>query len=258
MKIGITEGIGINITNSFNYLGETFLLFCKAVKNIPVLRNPSIKTILYKQIYYTGIEPLKVIIPIGILIGIVIIAEINNILAISPELAGKLMVWTFIRELGPLLIAIVVITRSCTAITAELASMRLKREIDCLRILGINPIEYLVVPRVIGVSIAIFFLTFFFQVIAITGGLAFFSVITDTNFLYFLKDICSEITLFDLGISLFKSLVFGVVISIISCYKGIKKQSSITEVPESTKKAVVQCLFYIFYFDGIIAIMYLL
>jgi phospholipid/cholesterol/gamma-HCH transport system permease protein len=248
------QKIGENIINAFKYLEGYYALLCYSIRNIPLLRSTPIRSVFYKQIYFTGIEAMSKVAAIGILIGIVIITQIVNLVGSNAVLTGKILIWTVVRELGPLLAAIIIIARSGTAISSELGSMKVNREADSLRIMGINPVDYLIVPRVAGITISVFILAFYFQVIAIAGGLAFTSVFLDLSFSQHLKGIFSALKLFEVLVSLFKSLVFGLSISIVSCYQGFSVEASITEIPQAATRAVMQSLFLVFIFDGIITV----
>ncbi len=256
MQIINTQKIGSEIISGINHAMGAFDLFCDFWRNLSSLKSPTMRAILYKQIYFTGITPLFRVIMMGVLIGIVIITQVNNVVALDASLISKLLVWTIVRELGPLLVAILVIARSCTAMTSELGSMKVKREVDSLKIMGINPFSYLIVPRIVGTSVSMFMLTFYFQISAIAGGLVLSSIFMDSSFIGQLKNMFISLTFFDIGISLVKSAVFGLLISTISCYHGFRVESSITEIPQATIIAVMQSLFYIFVFDGIVAVIF--
>ncbi len=248
------QKIGRNIINAFKYLEGYYELFCYSIRNISLLRRAPIRSVFYKQIYFTGIEAMSKVAAIGILIGIVIITQIVNLAGSNAVLTGKILIWTVVRELGPLLAAIIIIARSGTAISSELGSMKVNREADSLRIMGINPVDYLIVPRIAGITVSVFILAFYFQVMAIAGGLAFTSIFLDLPFLQHLKGIFSALRIFEVVVSLSKSLVFGLLISIVSCYQGFSVKSSITEIPQAATRAVMQSLFLVFIFDGIITV----
>ncbi|MGR3177304.1 MAG: ABC transporter permease [Candidatus Anammoxibacter sp.] len=253
MQIINTQSAGKTVIGAIRHTNGAFQLFCDFIKNFTALRSTSMRTVLYRQVYFTAIEPLSRIIVIGIFIGI-IITQINSVVGLNAAIVGKLLVSTVVRELGPLLVAILIISRSCTAMTAELGSMKIKKEIDNLKIMGINPIRYLIVPRIMGVTISMFALTFYFQITTIVGGLALYSLFSNISFYKHINDIFLTLSLYDIGASLFKSIIFGIFISTIACYHGLRVHSSITEIPQTTIAAVMQSLFSIFIIDSIIAI----
>lgn len=248
------QHIGKNILNSLKTQKDSYRMLHNAMKNITVLKNPSIRSVLYRQIYFTGIEALNKIVLLGTLIGIIIITQVKNIVGSNAVLTGKILVWTMLREVGPLFAAIIIIARSCTAIAAELGSMKVNREMDSLRVMGINPFFYLIIPRIAGITIAVFILTFYFQVSAIIGGLVLSSLLVDIPFFQHVASIFSVLSFFEIGISFLKSAIFGLVISTVSCYHGFGVQASITEIPQATIKAVMQSLFIVFIFNGIITL----
>lgn len=240
---------------SIQHTKGAFELFLKTLRYISYLKIYPVRSVLYKQMYFTGIEALNKVITIGVLIGIVIITQVANIIGFNPILIGKILIWTVIRELGPLFVAIIVIARSCTACASELGSMKVNREIDALNIMGIDIYAYLVMPRIIGISISVLILTFYFQISAIGGGLIISSIFTDILFYEQLKGIFSILSLFQIAISLFKSVIFGFLISTVSCFHGLMVQSSITEIPQRTTVAVMESLFAVLIFNVIITIL---
>ncbi len=248
------ELIGSNILRGLRNSAGAFHLYIEAFRRLPSLNLAPVRLVLYKQVYFTGLEALAKIAIIGALVGVVIITQTANIVGMQSAITGKILTWMVVRELGPLFCAIVIIARSCTAIAAELGSMKVNREMDALKVMGIDPVSYLIVPRIAGVTLSVFILTFYFQIFAIVGGVVLSSILTDTPFLQQLTSILSALDLFEVGVSLFKSMVFGLIISTVSCFHGMRVRSSITEVPQMTTVAVMQSLFMVIIFDGIITV----
>lgn len=245
------KGLFLSIQNTKG----TFDIFLRALKCISHLKIYPVRSVLYKQIYFTGIEALNKVAIIGVLVGIIIITQVANIIGFNPFLIGKILIWTVIRELGPLFVAIIVIARSCTACASELGSMKVYREIDVLNIMGIDIYGYLVMPRIIGISVSVLILTFYFQISAIGGGLVISSLFTDILFYEQLKGIFSVLSFFQIIVSLLKSAMFGILISSISCFHGLMVKSSITEIPQRTTIAVMQSLFAVLIVNGIITVL---
>ena len=250
------ESIGANIIQEVKNSTGAFNLLVEAGGSATSLIKPPVRKILYKQVYFTGIEALNKIAILAVLIGLVIITQIVNIVGPQPLLIGKILLWTVVRELGPLFGAIIIIARSCTAIASELGSMKVHREVESLRIMGIDPVAYLIVPRILAVTISLFILTFYFQVISIVGGLALSSFFMDVSFMNHLEVIFSSLGFSDIIATLLKSITFGVAISTISCYHGLRASGSITEVPQMTTVAVMQSLFAVIILDGIVTLVF--
>ena len=228
---------------------ELVRLVAHTSQHIPHVMNPSVRRVLYKQLYFTGIQALLYVSILGALIGVLIITQTSNIVGMDPVLVGKVLVWTVVRELGPLLAAFLIIARSSTAIAAELGSMRANKEIDSLRLMGIGYVPYLIAPRVVGVTLSVVILTFYFEAMAIGGGLLIASSIGDVAFFSQVRAIFSVLGLHDIAVSLFKSLVFGLIISSSACFHGLRVRASIIEVPKVTTAAVMQALSLVLILD---------
>jgi phospholipid/cholesterol/gamma-HCH transport system permease protein len=109
-------------------------------------------------------------------------------------------------------------------------------------------------PRILGVTLSVFFLTFYFQFVAIFGGLFLSSILIDAPLLQQLRNVFEVLTFQEIGVSALKGLIFGLLISGSSCFHGLRVRHSITEIPQTTTAAVMQSLFFIFIFDGLITV----
>jgi len=230
------------------YLGTIYT----ALRGGASLKIHSVRTVLYRQIYFTGVEAIGMITLIASFIGFVIIAEVYNIVGTASELTGRVLVWVVVRELGPLFSAIIVIARSGTAVASELGSMKIAGEVSGLRLMGISPAEYLIVPRVFGIIVSVTALTFYFQIASVAGGLAISSLFFHVPLAEHLKNIFSTLTIYELAISILKGAIFGAVIASVVCYQGLNVKASITEIPQAATRAVMQSLFIVIIFDGMI------
>lgn len=209
---------------------------------------------LYKQIYFTGIEALAIVSWIALTIGLIIVTQVIGILPIigGERMIGEVLVWVVIRELGPLFAAIIVIARSGTAISSELGSMKVHNEISALEIMGISVNQYVVMPRVIGTAIAVFGLTFYFEVVSILGGYILAGFGKSIAFSVYIASILSASGVADVAATVLKSMIFGLIIGAVCCYHGLRVGKSITQIPQETTKAVIRSLFLIFIADGIV------
>jgi phospholipid/cholesterol/gamma-HCH transport system permease protein len=235
------------------FIGPFGLLYLFAA-NISSLRIAPSRMVLYKQIYFSGIESLNRVALLGTLIGIVIITQATNIAGANAVLTGKILIWSVSRELGPLFAAIVIIARSCTAVTAELGLMKVNGEVTVLRNLGIDPVQYLIVPRIAGITLSVFILTFYFQAAAVAGGLVVTNFFKDIPIFQHVDAIFSALNFIDMEVSLLKSFSFGLLIATVSCYHGFNVEASVTRIPVSISTAVMQSLFWVFILDGVITL----
>lgn len=247
------ERAGKKLINGIKTWAGYFGLTRHAFLNIRMLRLQPVRAVFLKQVYFTGIEAFGMVSVLAVLIGFVIIAEVANLAGASSDLMGKILVWTVVRELGPLFTAIIIIARSGTAIASELGSMKVGGEVDSLRVAGINPMDYLIVPRILGMIASVFVLTFYFIIMASVGGLLLSSaVFVDIPFLRHVKGMLATLSILESVVFIVKSLVFGTIIASVVCQQGLSVKSSITEIPQAATRAVMQSLFLVVIFDGII------
>jgi len=247
------ERIGGAVLRTTDYWkGFNELLFY-SLRRLGALGRPPVRLVFFKQIYFTGIEALGAVTIIAALSGIVITTQVTSLVGQNIALTAKVMLWMVVRELGPLLSAIVVIARSSSAVASELASMKIGGEIDDLRFMGISPGDYLVVPRIAGITLSVVAVTFFFQMTAIVMGYAFAAAIGFMPFIKSLSGVVSTLSLIEVLVSLLKAFVFGLVISITSCYYGLRVTGTVTAIPRAAARAVMRNLLTVFLLDGIIS-----
>lgn len=234
-------------------LSGQFAQFCACLLTPPSLGNPAIKAVLLKQIYFTGLEAWKIIMLVALILGTVIVSQVVGLVGGgNGSLTGKVLVWVVLRELAPLLTAMIVIARSGTAIAAELGSMKINREIDALELMGIPAERYLILPRIVGVSASICFLTVYFVLTSFIGGFLIVSIGRHIPYDQFLQGIVSSLGLLEVIVLAVKSLSFGIAIPLICCQAGMSVGSSATEVPQAATRAVINSLFTVFLLDGLI------
>jgi len=158
-----------------------------------------------------------------------------------------------VRELGPLLTAFVVIARSGSAISAEIATMMVNEEISALEMLGIDTLYLVVFPRIMGACMALMVLTVYFIAMGLLGGFCMGNIYAGLTFNDFQTYITREISFVDILGAVLKSAVFGVFIAAISIYYGFQAFSS-TQIPQVTTKAVVSSISMLFILDIIMTL----
>jgi phospholipid/cholesterol/gamma-HCH transport system permease protein len=220
------------------------------LKRVPVL-NEQVRL----QIRFTGVDALLLVVSVGMGLGAVtVIQAFSQLSALGAEqYLGPLLVLIIIRELGPLLAAILVIGRSGTAIAAELGYMQLHGEVDALESFDVNPHQYLLLPRALGVIISLFGLLCCFDAAALAGGFLIAKFKFGLPLGAFLNAIAGTLTNTDLGLTLVKGFLFGGSIAYHAAYCGLTVKRSSTEIPQAVTRAVVASLGVIFVFDGLLA-----
>jgi phospholipid/cholesterol/gamma-HCH transport system permease protein len=244
--------IGRAVLGAGDYWKGFHELLFYSLRRLGALGKPPVRLVFFKQIYFTGIEALGAVTVIAALSGIVITTQITSLVGQNIALTAKIMLWTVVRELGPLLSAIVIIARSSSATASELASMKIRGEIDHLRFMGIAPGDYLMVPRIAGITLSVVAVTFYFQMTAIVMGYTFAAIMGFMPFVKSITGVISTLSMTEVLVSLLKAFVFGLVISITSCYYGLRAIGTVTAIPRAATGAVMRNLLTIFLLDGII------
>lgn len=155
------------------------------------------------------------------------------------------------RELSPLMVAILVAGRSGSAFAAELGTMKVSEEIDALTTMGFDKFEFLVLPRVLSVTLAMPFLVIICNVVGIAGGLVAAITTLDITTAGYIGRLEMALSLWDIGTGLIKSLVFGFLIAALGCYKGINVKGGADAVGRYTTSSVVAGVFLIILSDAI-------
>jgi phospholipid/cholesterol/gamma-HCH transport system permease protein len=224
-----------------------------AFSHLRVLRIAPVNAVFHRQMFFTGVEAVRIVAVFGLLSGALVITQITSLVGGDSVLTVKILIWTVVREVGPLFAAIIIIARSSAAIASELALMKTRGEMDSLTRMGIPPHDYLLVPRIFGVTLAVLALTIYFQVVAIGGGLAISAMFQNVAYLDQVGRFLQTVKLAEFAVVAFKGCLFGLAISTISCYNGMQAQPSVTEVPKVAIKAVLQSLLFVFTLDALIA-----
>lgn len=226
-----------------------------ALCRLPALGRGPVRKVLLKQLYFTGIESLGAIGAVGFLVGLIIVTQMNNLVGRNEILMVRVLIWTIVRELGPLLAAIVIVGRSSSAIASELAAMQVNGEVKSLRRMAISPLSYLVMPRVLGMTLTSIALAFYFQAIAIGTGAAVAALRLDIALGSEIANFFEIISFREIAASFLKSAVFGILVSVVSCYHGLRVKAALTEIPQAASQAVIRSLLAVFVWDGVITVL---
>jgi phospholipid/cholesterol/gamma-HCH transport system permease protein len=210
--------------------------------------------VLFNQLRFTALEAVGLIVLLsGVLSYLTISATITQLDKVgASELIGQLMVVVIVRELGPLLTALAVVSRSGTAITAELATNTVLGEVRALEALGIDPYHYLVLPRLFGCIVSVSTLMVLFDVIAIAAGYFAAAAFGGMSAARYLGIVLSNLTTQDVALTVAKGLIFGTVVGIIPSYEGLSVRRGPTEIPQAVIRGTVGSIVVIFVFAALI------
>ena len=256
------EALGAAMRHFLEYAGDLAHLASKTVGGLLSLdrsRARSIGPAVKAQLRFTGENAVWLVAGAGAILGAVTLLQAYAQLAdFGPgQYTGTLLSAVILREFGPVLAAVLVIGRSGTAIAAELATMRLGEEVDALEAHGVDPAQYLLAPRVLGVIASLFALMIFLDAAALLAGYGVAAGKLGTPWGVFWGQVRSAIEVRDFAITGLKSAVFGTLIALQSCYFGLSVKASQTEIPQVVTKAVVAALVSVFIADGLfVALLY--
>ena len=250
-------------------IGQLFALFFRTIASLFAsnhnFRNDSRNIIL--QTFFTGIEIFPPLFTVATLFGTVTIIEVISLtgkMGMS-DFVGNLIVVTLIREMGPILTAFLIAGRTGSSLTTYIGGMVINSEVDALATMGINPIRYLVMPSVIGGTIATIIMNIIFSASAVGGG---FLVTKGIIFItgnapnvqitwgYLSAEILKALTLPDFVFAIVKPLVFGIIITTNACYQALNIQRDIRQVPKATSRSVITSFLYVVLADVVLSAFY--
>lgn len=256
----VLEGLGRTAFNSVQFL-KSFVSFTGelSVSFVYVLRNPG--GIRWQDALFVsekaGTDALPVVALISFLVGLIIAFQSAIPLGQfgADVFVANLVGLSIIRELGPLMTAVILAGRSGSAFAAELGTMKVNEEIDALLTMGLDPFRFLVVTRVLAAMVMTPLLTVFADLVGVLGGSVIFVSLGHPLVTYF-NQILSQVTYVDFLGGLLKSIVFGILIAGVGCLSGLQTKISARGVGESTTRAVVSAIILIVVADGIFAVVY--
>lgn len=216
-------------------------------------------TSLVAHVHQTGLNALPIVALLTFLVGAVVAFLGATILDDfgATIYTVNLVAFSFLREFGVLLAAILLAGRTASAFTAQLGSMKANEEIDALRTFGLSPVELLVIPRVLAMVISLPILTFVGMISGIVGGSLVCVVALDISVPQILNILETKVRVVHLLVGLGKAPIFAFVIAVIGCLEGFKASGSAQSVGEHTTSAVVQSIFMVILLDSIAAIFFM-
>jgi phospholipid/cholesterol/gamma-HCH transport system permease protein len=243
------ERVGGGVLDGIVALGRfvLFLLFALFETAMP----PYKVRLVLRQIRIIGADSFFLIALIAIFTGMVLGLQGEFTLSKfgSEGALGTVVSLVLVRELGPVLTALMITARAGSAMAAEIGAMQVTEQIDALTVMAIDPVQYLVSPRIVASIISFPLLTSMFDVIGIIGGYAVGVGLMGAPSASYFNGIAQNLSGDDISGGLYKALVFGLIVSWVSCYKGYNAQRMATGVSRATTEAVVLSSVLILVFD---------
>ncbi len=260
VRRSFTEQIGKGVCEIFqdlgkviSFVGELFLAMVYAARHPRQVRWRDTVRIAEAL----GVDALPIVLLIGFLMGLIMAFQAAVPLGQfgAQIFVANLIGLAILRELGPLMTAIVLAGRSGSAFAAELGTMKVREEIDALKTMGLEPVRFLVVPRVIAAVVMTPLLTVFADLVGLMGGSV---VLLSLGFplITFFHQLQSAVSYGSPVGGLVKAFFFGILVAAIGCLRGLQTKSGASAVGESTTSAVVSAIILIVVTDGIFSVIY--
>lgn len=245
---------GRQTRDAVGFFGRVAVTLTRSLRSARHLRLPSIA----RHIYETGIQAIPIVSLIAFLISVIIAyLSAQQLQQFGAEIyTVDLVAIAVLREMGVLLTAIIVAGRSGSAFAAEIGVMRLNEEIDALQSMGVDYYEVLVLPRLIGLIIALPLLTIIADAMGLAGGALLSSLLLDISLTQFIPRLQDALAPTTFWAGLIKAPVFALLIAMVGTYRGMQVRDSSRELGRLTTIAVVQSIFLVIFADAIFAVVF--
>jgi phospholipid/cholesterol/gamma-HCH transport system permease protein len=244
-----------DVVTTLGFLGRISVTAGKAVTSLKRLRPISIA----RHVYDTGVTAMPITALIAFLISVIIAyMSAQQLRRFGAEIfVVDLVTIGVLREMGVLLTSIIVAGRSGSSFAAELGSMKLNEEVDALYAIGVDPYEALVLPRILGLMIALPLLTIVADIIGLTGGALLCRYLLDIPLTQYVSRVIQSISPTTFWVGLFKAPVFALLIAMAGAFRGMQVQDSSRELGRLTTVAVVQSIFLVILADALFAVLFM-
>ena len=249
-----TVRIGREATDLLSFLGLTVTVLLRSL-----LKPWRIRLIpLISHMEQTGLNALPIVGLISFLVGIVLAYQGADQLARfgAQIFTINLVAVGVLREMGILLTAIIVAGRSGSSFTAQIGTMKVNEEVDAMQTLGLDPMEVLVMPRVMALVLVLPLLTFYADIMGLFGGAVMVTLVLDISFFQFVRQLSDAVTLETFLVGIIKAPLFAFIIGMIGCYEGLQVSRSAESVGRQTTRAVVEAIFLVIVLDALLSIFF--
>ncbi len=237
-----------------SFLGHSVIAIARAIAQPRRIRFIS----LFHHIERAGLNAMPIVGLISFLIGIVMTFQSADQLEkfgasiFTVNIVGQ----GVLREMGVLLTAIMLAGRSGSAFTAQIGTMKVREEVDAMQTIGLDPMDVLVLPRLMALIIALPLLTFFANLMGLLGGALMATISLDISLIQFIRQLNTAVTLWTFWVGIIKAPVFGFVIALVGCYEGLRVTGSAESVGRLTTRSVVESIFLVIVLDAMFSIFF--
>lgn len=231
-----------------SFFGEVFVGFVKSFSRRSSFRF----TAFCAHLQDVGVNAVPIISLISFLIGVVLSYQgITQLRRFGAEIfTVNLLALGILREVGILITSIVIAGRSGSAFTAQIGTMVLNEEVDAMRIMGLDPVNVLVIPRLFALIIALPLLTFLSDILGLIGGAFITNTLMDLSYIQFIDQLKLAVTPKAFWVGIIKAPIFAFLIALIGCFEGLNVKGSAESVGRQTTRSVVEAIFLVIVADA--------
>jgi len=230
------------------------LLLWHCVRRFALLRNPMVRLVFLRQVYFVGVQGSRAILLLAIAVGALAVPEATRLLGANNSFLYRILGWALVTEAAPLFVALVVIGRSASVISTELAQMKVRGELRHLEHMRIDPRDYLALPRIAALTVSLLVATFYYQIVSVTGGFAVSSLLLNVSFMAQMQLMLETLSPIGILLAGAKTLVFGLVIGTIACFAGLYAGNTVNDVPRAQIVGYMRSLVWLVLIDVVFAI----
>lgn len=243
-----------DLIDFFAFLGQTIISGSRFILGLATYRKRDL-WVLFRE---CGLDALPIVTLINLLVGLIMAfagaVQLQNFGA--QIYVADLVTISMTREMGAIMTGIIMSGRTGAAFAAHLGTMTVNEEIDALRTFGFSPIEFLVIPRIIALVLMMPLLFLYAVLMGMLGGLIVGVGMLDLSIFQYLTETKLIFSFSDLGLGLFKSILFGLLVALAGCFRGLQSGKSASSVGLAATSAVVTAIVCIIAFDGILAVLF--
>ena len=258
---GVAVAIGLNVLRALEHVRDVLtILGAFAIDLARMSIRPG--TIPWREIsasiYRTGAQALGITALVGFLIGVVLSYLTSNQLKMfgADVFIVNILGISITRELGPVLAAILVAGRSGSSMTAQLGVMRVTQELDALSVMGIGHTPRLVLPKIVGLSVALPLLVLWTDAVALLGGMVAANLELGIGYRYFFESLPNSVPVANLWLGVGKGVVFGLLIALLACHFGLRIRPNTESLGAGTTSSVVTAITIVILVDAVFAIVF--
>lgn len=236
------------------FFGLVLIAFGRLIRHPGRLRVTALAT----QIERSGLNSMPIVGLLSFLIGVVLAYQgAEQLRRFGAELfVVNLLGVSILREIGILMTAIIIAGRSGAAFTAQIGTMKVSQEIDAMRTLGLDPIDILVIPRILALMIALPLLGFFADIVGLIGGAVMANLTLGIGFDQFITQFRNAVSINHFWVGLVKAPVFAFIIALVGCFQGLKVGGSAESVGRLTTRSVVEAIFLVIAIDAVFSVLF--